>query len=66
MRMVSCNVAHLTTEICLTCVRWYVASPVSDRPVEELMQVRGVAVDHATVNRWVLKDRPPPPWSSAR
>jgi putative transposase len=45
--------------ILLTCVRWSVASPVSDRPVEELMQVRRVAVDHATVNRWVLTDRPP-------
>jgi transposase-like protein len=27
--------------------------------VEELMQERGVSVDHATVNRWVIKYSPP-------
>jgi putative transposase len=41
------------------CVRWYLAYPfVSYRQVEELMQERGVAVDHATINRWVLKYSP--------
>ena len=39
----------------LTCVRWYLAYPLSYRQVEELMQERGVFVDHATINRWVLK-----------
>lgn len=42
---------HFPQEIILTCVRWYVAYPVSDRHVEALMEERGVAVDHATVNR---------------
>ena len=51
--------AHFPQEIILTCVRWYVASPLSSRQVEELMQGRGVAVDHATVNRWVLNYSPP-------
>jgi putative transposase len=32
-----------------------VTYPLSDRQVEELMEERGVAVDHATINRWVLK-----------
>jgi putative transposase len=32
-----------------------VAYPLSYRQVEELMQARGVSVDHATINRWVLK-----------
>jgi len=39
-------------------VRWYVAYPLSDRHVEERMAERGVPVDHATVQRWVVKDSP--------
>ena len=39
-------------------MRRYAASPLSYRQVEELMQERGVAVDHATINRWVLKYSP--------
>jgi putative transposase len=35
----------------LTCMRWYVAYPLSYRHVEELMEERGVPVDHATINR---------------
>jgi putative transposase len=45
-------------DIILTCVRWYGAYPLSYRQVEELMQNRGAAVDHATINRWVLKYSP--------
>jgi putative transposase len=51
--------AHFPQEIILTAVRWYVAYPLSTRHVEELMQERGVFVDHATVNRWVIKYSPP-------
>jgi putative transposase len=61
--MVSFKGAHFVKDIILTCVRWYVAYPVSYRQVEELMQERGVAGDHAAINRWVLKYRvlsPPP------
>ena len=53
--MVSVKGAHFAKDIILTCVRWYVAYPLSYRHVEELMQERGVAVDHSTINRWVLK-----------
>jgi putative transposase len=56
--MVSFKGAHFVKDIILTCVRWYVAYPLSYRQVEELMQERGVAVDHATINRWVLKYSP--------
>jgi putative transposase len=45
-------------DIILTCVRWYPAYPLSSRQVEELMEERGVSVDHATINRWVLKYSP--------
>jgi putative transposase len=51
--------AHFPQEISLTCVRWYVAYPLSTRHVEAFMRERGVPVDHATVNRWVLKYSPP-------
>jgi putative transposase len=56
---VSFKGAHFPQEIILTCLRWYVAYPLSTRHVEELMQERGVSVDHATVNRWVIKYGPP-------
>ena len=39
-------------------VRWYVAYPLSTRHVEELMEERGVDVDHSTLNRWVIKYSP--------
>ena len=50
--------AHFPADIILTCVRWSVAYPLSTRQVEELMQERGVSVDHSTVNRWVVKYSP--------
>jgi putative transposase len=56
---VSFKGAHFPREIILTCVRWYVAYPLSYRHVEELMRERGVSVDHTTVNRWVVKYSPP-------
>jgi transposase-like protein len=39
-------------------IRWYLAYPLSTRHVEELMEERGVAVDHSTINRWVIKYSP--------
>jgi transposase-like protein len=55
---VSFKGAHFPQDIILTCVRWYVAYPLSTRHVEELMHERGVHVDHSTVNRWVIKYSP--------
>jgi putative transposase len=46
---------HYPLEVMLTCVRWYVAYPLSLRHIEEMMAERGVFVDHATVHRWALK-----------
>src|SRR6266446_6078277 len=50
--------AHFPQDIILMGVRWYVAYPLSYRHVEELMEERGVPVDHATIQRWVVKYRP--------
>ncbi len=41
-------------EIILVCIRWYAAYALSYRNLEEMMQERGVSVDHSTVNRWVF------------
>ena len=39
-------------------LRWYCSYPLSYRHVEELMEERGVHLDHATANRWVCKYSP--------
>jgi putative transposase len=39
-------------------VRWYVEHPISYRQVEELMEERGVELDHGTIHRWVLNYGP--------
>ena len=49
---------HFGKEIMLWGVRWYVAYPISYRQLEEMMGERGVAVDHSTLNRWVIKYAP--------
>ena len=50
--------AHFPKDIILMGVRWYVAYPLSYRHVEELLEERGVPVDHATIQRWVVKYSP--------
>ena len=35
-------------------VRWYVTYPISYRQLEEMMDERGMEVEHSTLNRWVL------------
>ena len=40
-------------------VRWYCRYALSYRDLEEMMQERGMEVDHSTINRWVLKYAPP-------
>jgi len=39
-------------------VRWYVAYSLSYRNIEEMLKERGVSIDHATINRWVIKQVP--------
>src|SRR5262245_31484618 len=56
---VSFKGAHFPKDIILMGVRWYVAYPLSYRHIEELMEERGVEVDHSTIQRWVVKYSPP-------
>jgi transposase-like protein len=49
---------HYPIDVMLLCVRWYVAYSLSLRNLEEMMAERGIAVDHSTVHRWVIKRVP--------
>ena len=53
--MIEFKSSHFERDVILWGVRWYVAYPVSYRQLEEMMDERGVEVDHSTLNRWVLK-----------
>ena len=44
--------------IILICVRWYCKYGISYRDLAEMMQERGVAVDHTTIFRWVQRYAP--------
>jgi IS6 family transposase len=45
-------------DIILLCVRWYLRYQLSYRDLEEMMQERGLSVDHTTIYRWVQKYAP--------
>ena len=49
---------HYPLEVMLVCAHWYAAYPLSLRHIEEMMQERGVFVDHATVHRRALNILP--------
>lgn len=44
--------------VILFAVFFYLRYPVSYRDLEKIMAKRGVKVDHATLNRWVVKYAP--------
>jgi len=56
--MITFKGSHFEKEIVLWGLRWSVAYRISDRQLEEMMRERGVDVDHATLNRWVVKHGP--------
>ncbi|MBW4528319.1 MAG: IS6 family transposase, partial [Phormidium tanganyikae FI6-MK23] len=49
---------HFLPEIIVLNVRWYCRYPLSYRDLEEMMQERGVEVDHSPIHRWVLSYAP--------
>src|SRR5258708_29246769 len=53
--MIEFKGSHFERDVILWGIRWYVAYPISYRQLEEMMEEHGVEVDHATLNRWVLK-----------
>ncbi|WP_432324165.1 IS6 family transposase [Yersinia enterocolitica] len=46
---------HYPIDIIAQCVRWYLAYALSLRNLEEMMAERGIAVDHSTLHRWVIR-----------
>jgi putative transposase len=44
-------------DVILVCIRWYAAYPLSYH-LEEIMQERGVSVDHSSINRWAIRFLP--------
>ncbi|WP_084463014.1 IS6 family transposase [Hydrogenophaga sp. PBC] len=45
-------------DVILVCIRWYAAYPLSYRHLEEMMQERGVFVDHSSINRGAIRFLP--------
>ena len=48
--MIEFTGSHFEREVILWGVRWYVAYPISYRQLEEMLEDRGVDVDHSTLN----------------
>src|SRR5215218_7817417 len=49
---------HFEAALILQAVSCYLRYPLSYRDIEELFRERGLEVDHATLNRWVLAYAP--------
>jgi putative transposase len=56
--MISFKGMRFPADVILVCIRWYAAYPLSYRHLEEIMDERGVSVDHSTVNRWAIRFLP--------
>jgi putative transposase len=52
--MISFKWRHFTQDLILMAVHWYLVYSLSYRNIEELVAERGIQVDHATINRWVV------------
>ena len=49
---------HVPPEVIIETVRYYLAYKLSYRDIEETQRERGVNIDHATINCWVIKFTP--------
>ena len=56
--MISFSGTYFPKDVILHAVFFYLRYAVSYRDLEEIMEERGVTVDHATLNRWVIKYSP--------
>jgi len=56
--LVSFKGAQFPKDVILYAVFFYVRYGASYRDLEEIMEERGVDVDHATLNRWVIRYSP--------
>ena len=56
--MVNFKGMRFPIDVILVCIRWYAVYPLSYRHLEEMMQERGVSVDHSSINRWAIRFLP--------
>jgi transposase-like protein len=56
--MVNFKGMRFPIDVILVCIRWYAAYPPSYRHLEEMMEERGISVDHSTINRWAIRFLP--------
>ena len=56
--MLSAKGMRFPIDIILVCICWYAAYPLSYRHLEEMMEERGVFVDHSSINRWAIRFLP--------
>ena len=56
--MLNTKGTRFPVDVILVCIRWYAAYPLSYRHLEEIMQERGVVVDHSSINRWAIRFLP--------
>jgi putative transposase len=45
-------------DVILVCIRWYAAYPLSYRHLEEMMEERGISVDHSSINQREIRFLP--------
>jgi transposase-like protein len=58
MRNANFKWKHYESEIIVLCVRWYLKYSLSYRNLEEMMNERGLTLDHTTIMRWVHQYSP--------
>lgn len=56
--MISFKGVHFPKPVIMFAVCFYVRFGVSYRDLEEIMAERSITVDHATLNRWIVKYSP--------
>jgi putative transposase len=56
--LISFKGCHFPKDVIVYAVFFYVRYPVSYRDLEEITQERGVDINHATLNRWVVRYSP--------
>jgi putative transposase len=49
---------RFSIDVILVCIRWYAAYPLRYRHLKEMMQERGMSVDHSSINRWATRFLP--------
>ncbi|MBF0207521.1 MAG: IS6 family transposase [Oligoflexia bacterium] len=56
--MANMNRSPFDNDITLLSIHWYCRYSLSYRDLEEVLEERGVEVDHSTINRWVKRYTP--------